>query len=348
MSEREKIVSIVTTGLPLIFTLMSQFLRYLFLVLVFAGALSGLISGRMASAEPLLLLTHSVPLNESDPGQTVVGELAYKGGLWIESSHASFGGLSALGTSANGSIITTLSDHGARIELAPEYDATGYLTGIQSADLSPLADTDGEVFASKFARDMESLAPGANGEIIVSFERQHRLLIYWPGDPHPVSMPSPAGLARAPLNGGIEALTLLADGRLLALTEALGGENERVGWVSNREGWSPLTYGVSDGFAPTGAATLPGGDVLILERFYTPATGSKARIRRIPETAIEPGALLDSSLVAEIRPPLTVDNMEGIAVRPNDGNSVVYLVSDDNFNTPEQRTLLMMFELEGD
>ncbi|MBT3627577.1 MAG: esterase-like activity of phytase family protein, partial [Rhodospirillaceae bacterium] len=45
-------------------------------------------------------------------------------------------------------------------------------------------------------------------------------------------------------------------------------------------------------------------------------------------------------------PPLTVDNMEGIAVRRDGaGHTLVYLVSDDNFSVL-QRTLLLMFELK--
>ena len=108
---------------------------------------------------------------------------------------------------------------------------------------------------------------------------------------------------------------------------------------------------IPDGYNPTGATTLPGGDVLVLERFYSFIDGSKPRIRRIAEHSIEPGAVLEGDLVAELKPPLTVDNMEGITARPADsatpnGKAIVYLVSDDNFDSPEQRTLLMMFELE--
>ncbi|HIF08714.1 MAG TPA: hypothetical protein EYQ81_01940 [Sneathiellales bacterium] len=59
--------------------------------------------------------------------------------------------------------------------------------------------------------------------------------------------------------------------------------------------------------------------------------------------------------LATIPPPLTVDNMEGLAVRsgPN-GETLIYVMSDDNFRTslgslflPGQRTLLMMFELSS-
>jgi hypothetical protein len=54
---------------------------------------------------------------------------------------------------------------------------------------------------------------------------------------------------------------------------------------------------------------------------------------------------LEGRVIAEFLPPVTVDNFEGVAVRRGeDGETLVYVLSDDNFN-PDQRTLLLMFEL---
>jgi hypothetical protein len=48
--------------------------------------------------------------------------------------------------------------------------------------------------------------------------------------------------------------------------------------------------------------------------------------------------------VVELRPPLTLDNFEGLAVhRLGDGSLRLTLVSDDNFS-PLQRTLIVQFE----
>ena len=50
--------------------------------------------------------------------------------------------------------------------------------------------------------------------------------------------------------------------------------------------------------------------------------------------------------IARLGPTLTIDNMEGIAARRGArGETLLYLVSDDNF-TVLQRTLLHMFELQ--
>ncbi len=47
-----------------------------------------------------------------------------------------------------------------------------------------------------------------------------------------------------------------------------------------------------------------------------------------------------------LRRPLTLDNMEGVAARQSErGETLIYLISDDNFRLL-QRTLLMVFALE--
>lgn len=52
--------------------------------------------------------------------------------------------------------------------------------------------------------------------------------------------------------------------------------------------------------------------------------------------------------LATLRPPLTVDNFEGLAVREEGAEAnrrtFLYIVSDDNFSSG-QRTLLMKFEV---
>ena len=103
-----------------------------------------------------------------------------------------------------------------------------------------------------------------------------------------------------------------------------------------------MTYATSGGFKPTGATTLPGGDVLVLERHYPPIG---ARIRRLAKATLVPGAMLEAEEIARLEGSLTVDNMEGIdARRGPGGETLVYILSDDNDN-PLQRTYLLMFEL---
>ena len=45
-----------------------------------------------------------------------------------------------------------------------------------------------------------------------------------------------------------------------------------------------------------------------------------------------------------LQPPLTVDNMEALSVTVENGRTIVWIASDDNF-FPLQRTLLLKFAL---
>ena len=57
--------------------------------------------------------------------------------------------------------------------------------------------------------------------------------------------------------------------------------------------------------------------------------------------------LIGDQELAQLVPPLSVDNFEGLAVHPDPaGGWLIYLLSDDNFN-PLQRTLLLQFHLAG-
>ena len=114
-----------------------------------------------------------------------------------------------------------------------------------------------------------------------------------------------------------------------------------------RAAWSSAGYRRVDGFDVTGAAALTNGAVLVLERFWTQETGSKMRLRFHGPGADWAGRA--SHLLGELAPPQTVDNFEGVAaaVAP-DGALRVLLLSDDNFNRGQQRTLLLAFELALD
>ena len=200
--------------------------------------------------------------------------------------------------------------------------------------------------------DAEALERLPNGDWLVSFERAHRVWRYpaetggLEGRPEP--FPTPKAIARAPANGGIEALTPLADRRILMLAQGLKREDgARAGWLVGEGGIEALGYRTAQNFLPTDAATLPGGDVLVLSRHYSVLGGARVRLERVPAEAIRAGSTLRGALVARFQHPLTVDNFEGVAVaRDEDGSTLVYIVSDDNFNF-FQRTLLLLFHLRG-
>lgn len=296
-------------------------------------------------AGPISVDAQPLALNAERPEQRTVGSLTYRGGLVVSSSVTEFGGLSALGVSADGDRMVALTDRGRRFASRLVYDQAGNLTGLRQTTLDTMANIDGAPLMTKSESDIESMSPGVDGEIIVAFERRHRIWRYLPGRIEPEPLRHPAELSHFPANSGIEGLALLHDGRLLAIAEGPADLPTTLAWTSGLKNWSTMTYALEGGFRPTGAATLAKGDVLVLERRFTLRDGVAGRIRRIHRADIVPGADLNPDTVAEFRAPVAVDNFEGIAVRQGPrGETLIYIVSDDNFN-PMQRTLLMMFEL---
>jgi hypothetical protein len=96
----------------------------------------------------------------------------------------------------------------------------------------------------------------------------------------------------------------------------------------------------------TEAAGLPDGGLVILERAFGWLTGVAMRLRYIPPSDIVPGAVLAGETLLEADMGYDIDNMEGVAahVAPN-GDTVLTLISDDNFNGFLQRNILLQFTL---
>jgi hypothetical protein len=256
--------------------------------------------------------------------------------------------------SPDGTGLTSITDEGYALTATITYDADGRLSGLAEGDINRLRDEAGKVLQGKPDQDAEAMAMQADGSILVAFERNHRIWRYPSGDEplrgFPTSLPAPDGLSGLPENSGIEAMTVLADGSLLALAEGddesdgAGGESPAFLW---RDGaWSHLRYQHFENYRPSDAARLPSGDLLIVERRYTLLQGVGIRLVRLPASTVIPGALLQPVEIARLLPPLSIDNMEGLAVRQNDrGETMIYMISDDNFNVV-QRNLLLMFLLE--
>jgi hypothetical protein len=299
-----------------------------------------------------------VPLDETAPSRDAVGPLRYLGGLWLRSSDPRFGGLSDLRVSADGSRLFAISDCGEGLSAALSYDRAGRLVGAGGAQVVPLVSPGAGGPAG--GSDAESLVLGEGLE--VGFEGRGRILAYradppFGGPPRP--LPFPAGLTKCGRNGGLETMADLGEGRRLLVCETRHSASSSVAaFVGRGTSWTERDYSLAfDGgwggepFRPTGAARLPDGDLLVLERRFPPIA---ARIVRLARTSLEGTGPLAPHEIARFEAPLTLDNFEGIEARRDArGRTLVYLLSDDNNcakNTVApnlQRTLLLMFAFEG-
>ena len=304
-----------------------------------------------AEPSPVALSSKVLQLDPDDPTRQRIGRLMWRGGIEITASKSRFGGLSGLLVSADGARLLAVNDKGRWLTANLRYDTEGRLIGIGNAQMARLRDLDGDAISKKSWGDAESLAELADGSILVSFERKHRIWLYTSKEgpllSRPTAWPKPKGLDDAPGNSGLEALVALADGGLLALTEGQANGSGKVGYLWRDGDWARLTYHAKANFKPTGASRLPGSDdLLVLERAAQTLSGFRVRLVRLAAGNIRAGAELRGEELASWGQPLTIDNFEALATRRGpDGETLIYLMSDDNFSF-FQRTLLLMFALE--
>lgn len=306
---------------------------------------------RPGAAEPVALKLTPVPLNSEDETQVRIGELEFLAGFVLRSRDVVFGGLSGLTLAEDGRRFVAVSDRGQWLSGRLQLAADGTLTGLAETVLEPLRDPKGRPVRIRDAlHDAEAVERLPDGSLLVSFERRHRLWRYASAADLATARAAPFlaldGFKKQPKNGGIEALAPLGDGSILMLSEELYVESGDLrGWLWRKGRSLSLRYVTVGPYQPTDIAVLPGGDVLVLERRYSPLGGAGARLVRLAKADIFPGARLKGREIAKLAWPLTVDNFEGLAVAPAPGGgSLVYLLSDDNFN-PLQDTLLLQFRL---
>jgi len=291
-----------------------------------------------------------------DPEQQRFGALVFRGGLVLTSPYKEFGGISSLRIGADGARFIAVTDKGrwlqARIVYRDDRPA-----GIADAVMAPILGPDGKPLAARGWYDTEAIADDGD-TLYVGIERVHRIVRFDYGRDgllargRPIDVPD--AMSRLPSNKGIEALVKVPNGlplagTLIAFSErGLDARGNLVAFLIGGPQPGTFTLKRSDDFDVSDAALLPKGDLLVLERKYSPLSGVAIRIRRIALANIAPGALVDGAVIFSADLGYHVDNMEGLAVhRDSHGEIVLTMISDDNFS-PLQRTLLLQFMLVGE
>lgn len=293
-------------------------------------------------SHPIRVSAVAVPLDPADPRAERIGNFAYAGGVQLTSPDTSLlGGLSDLKVSASGALVSE-SDEGTLLRGHIRLDGHGRLAGLDHATLDPLTGPGGASLQGKVEADAEGVALWPNGDVMVSFERDHRIWLYPRGGGDPQVMPRPQ--VDMPANAGMEAL---------ALAPSQGPDAYWVGieggsiWLCRlKAACRPWTSFITPPFLfrLTALAETPDGELVILHHSWNPLMGTHVRLSivTIPRSPGAPSRLIDR---LELGPRLNIDNFEGVAVTPSPTvrGLRLYLISDDNFQA-SQRTLLEAFD----
>ena len=291
----------------------------------------------------------AVDLVEDNPKLRRVGALHYMGGLVLTSTDRHFGGLSALLWLGDGQMLA-LSDRGHLLRWHIQMRGTRPAR-LGPVALYPLRNHQG-VSAEEEKRDSESLV--VDGDTLwVATEHDNRIYSYALRDLGAPAMEeaAPPAMAHWENNGGPETMAHLPDGRLLVISEdPPSGMNASAGLVFAPPQWDRpalrFTYHPPEGFRPTDAVVVDATWMLVLHRQASLLHGVRADIGLVRIADILAGGDVRAQSIARLERPMTVDNMEGLALERSGGRFYLWLTSDDNFN-PLQRTLLLRFLWDG-
>jgi len=271
-------------------------------------------------------------------GARLAANVHYAGGIEIVAVPTSpLHSLSDLKLTGDGGIVT-VSDVGDLVRADLRLDAAGRLVGLDRFRTRRLTLADGTPITDKRDGDAEGLAVLPNGELLVSFERKHRIWNYGPLSDlsaTPRSLPIPDFSFEE--NDGIEGLSAAPNGWRVA-GEA-GGlwdcSAARCAVVTP----PPARPVPTEEYRITGLDRDPSGDGwYVVERLFRLPFDARGRIRHMaPEGTLGP-------VLVELKLPGTTDNFEGIVAEARNGVTRLYILSDDNFN-PAQRTLMLAFDV---
>jgi hypothetical protein len=289
-----------------------------------------------------------IQIDKRNPERVDFDRLWLLGAFQLRSRDQRFGGLSGLAIGADHKLYA-VSDRGFWLSGRMHLSASRQLVNVTDWQIAPLLTTKGKPVDNRSLADAEALAQASDGSFLVAFEHTHRIWRYR-APPHTFSSPAtpvpiPSEIMKAPRNGGMEALSILPDGRIFVIAEELKNPDETVkAWLIDGDNSAQLSYYPATGFAVSDSTALSSGDVIVLERRFQFPGSFAARLTMIRGEQIRPGAVLKGEELVRLEAPLSTDNFEGVTAIQSDTDTMIFLVSDDNYFTL-QRTLLFQFLL---
>lgn len=256
-----------------------------------------------------------------------------------ENARPWFGGLSGIEITPEGDQITVISDAGfvARAQLER---TSNKIMAIKLQDVTALQ-VPSSTQKHRVFTDAEGLVILSSGDLVVSFEKEHRIQTFDPAG-SPIGAPvMPPMVDEYRYNAGLEALAQHPDGRLFTLPE------KPPHWpgpfplyVLDNGLWSDAGHIPRRGlFLPVGADFHGDGRLYLLERTVSPF-GFQSRVRRF-DLSSEP--FVEEVLLTT--PPGTHDNLEGITVWRDDSGLRLTMISDNNYQF-FQRTEIVEYALQ--
>jgi hypothetical protein len=309
-----------------------------------------------SAAEPVSIEVNARPIPAFEPGDRArvrFGALEYRSGLVLTSRFPGFGGLSGIRLDKKGERFISFSDKGNWFT-GSIVSQGREMTGLADVEAAPMLGPDGKPIQTRGWYDTESIA--LDGPFVyIGLERVNRVLRFDFSKGFTRSrgevVPLPPAASRLPNNKGLEALVFVPKGMplagtLIAISErGLDAKGNLIAFLVG--GPTPGQFGLrrTENFDISDAVLLASGELLVLERKFSWLAGLGIRIRRIALASLAPGAVIDGPSIFQADLGNEVDNMEGIDAHVTaEGDTVLTMVSDDNFS-PLQRTLLLQFTL---
>jgi hypothetical protein len=288
-----------------------------------------------------------------------------KGYVLTNDQDSRFGEWSGMAFDEKGDLIF-VSDRGAYLK-SSIVNKDGYLQDFINTTIGKISVDNN----TKTAKDFEELAI-SNGSCFISDESLHQILRYENCDfsKLPMAIKIPNWNNELSYNKGIEAFDINLEGKFLAIAEysqdkknnsvhkayywGLENNYSQISWLKE------FNYLSNEGYGVSGLKFLKNGDLLVLERHYNKKFGGFAEnyeidIKYIKRQEIENAIEIEN---AQVKGKSVIhidnssisgkygyaDNFESIAVKEENGSTLVYILSDDN-RAPFERSILLEFEI---